>query len=101
MANIPQDLAIEEVNTSQKTGRKKTCVPTNWIRNIAKAKKNSGKEYLSVKTGRLVAGRQIGTPCRDGCFAKVTLPVIRVLFNDFWAIGNYVAKNCLYPETHS
>ena len=86
MANLQQDLSITEGNTSQKTGRKKTCAPTNWARNIAKAKRNSGKEYLSVKTGRIVAGRQIGTPCRDECFDKVTLPVIRLLFNDFWAI---------------
>lgn len=89
MASIQQDLVVTEGNTSQKTGRKKTCAPTNWAKNIAKAKRNSGKEYLSVKTGRVVAARQIGTPCRDGCFDKVTLPVIRVLFSDFWAIGNY------------
>lgn len=78
MASI-QDLAIEEVNISQKTGRKKTCAPTNWVRNVAKAKRNSRKEYLSVKTGTLTAGKHIGTPCRDGYFDKVTLPVIRVL----------------------
>lgn len=92
MESIQQDLAIEEVNRSQKTGRKKTSAQTNWVRNMTKAKNNSGKEYFSVKTGRLVAGRQIGTPCRDGCCDKVTLPVIRVLFSDFWAIGNYDAQ---------
>lgn len=91
MASIQQNLPIEEVNTSQK-GRKKTRAPAKWVKNIAKAKRNSGKEYVSVKTGRLVAGRQIGPPCRDGCFDKVTLPVITVLFNDFWAMGNYDAQ---------
>ena len=92
MAGIEQDLATLEVDTPQNTGRKKACAPSNWARNIAKVRRNSGKEYVSVKTGRLVEGRQIGTPCGDGCFHKVTMPVIRKLFTDFWAIGNYDAQ---------
>ncbi|KAG0711568.1 hypothetical protein GWK47_020367 [Chionoecetes opilio] len=63
-----------------------------FSRNMAKAKRNSGEEYVSVKTGRRVESRQIGTPCRDGCFDKATLPVIRALFSDFWAMANYDAQ---------
>ncbi|KAK3862856.1 hypothetical protein Pcinc_031312 [Petrolisthes cinctipes] len=40
-----------------------------------------------------VASRAVGKPCPDGCFNRVTLPIIRELFNTFWAMGNYDAQN--------
>ncbi|KAK3895105.1 hypothetical protein Pcinc_001200 [Petrolisthes cinctipes] len=54
--------------------------------------KNSGKEYVSVKSRRRVRSRQIGAACRDGCFDLVTVPVIKTLFSNFWAIASYDAQ---------
>ncbi|KAG0729686.1 hypothetical protein GWK47_029824 [Chionoecetes opilio] len=60
-----------------------------WKRVKAKMARNSGKEYKSVSTGKVVEEKKIGPPCRDGCFAKVTMPVISVVFKSFWDLASY------------
>ena len=67
-------------------GRKhceKVPEPTKWKRNIAKRRRNEGKKYVSAKTGKTVETRKIGPACIDGCFTRVTMDVVKNIFDKF------------------
>ena len=74
-------------------GRKRVRQPSKWMRNVSKEKRNTGKAYVSRSTKHDVEERVIGPPCRDGCFDKVTRPVIEAVFKKFWEIGSYDLQN--------
>lgn len=54
---------------------------------------DSEVEYVSRRTGKLVPAHVIGSPCNDGCFGRVTEPIIRDLHKYLWEIGNYDIQN--------
>ena len=58
-----------------------------------KRKRNSGEGYTSRMTGRHVAPRCVGAACGDGCFDTVTMPIINILHQQFWAIGDFGLQN--------
>lgn len=78
-------------------GRKRVKDPSKLVKNVAKIKNDSGVEYISRKTGKLIPAHVIGTLCNDGCFERVTEPDIRNFHKQFWEIGNY-DKQCIHPE---
>ena len=47
---------------------KRVKCPEKWKKAVAKRKRDSGEEYVSVATKKTVAGRSIGAPC--GCPKK-------------------------------
>ena len=49
------------VETTEAQKRKKGDMD-NWKKNIAKRSRNSGQEYVSVKTNKTVAARAVGEP---------------------------------------
>lgn len=57
-------------------GRKRERNIGEWRQNEAKNKRNRGEEYVSRATGRHIPKRSVGPPCRDGCFEKVTMPIV-------------------------
>ena len=77
------------VMRDERRGRKRSRNPDAWKEIICKKKRNEGKEYTSRSTGKVVEARKIGPECRDGCFDKVTRPIIEALFSEYWGIGNY------------
>ncbi|XP_064085627.1 uncharacterized protein LOC135200853 [Macrobrachium nipponense] len=80
----------DEPGTSR--GRKRKPQPETWKMNIAKKLRNEGKAYISRKTHKEVEARKIGPACADGCFEKVTMPVIEALFKEYWGMGDYNAQ---------
>lgn len=89
MADENVDVDDPGVPQDRKRGRNER----DWKQNIAKKQRNSGEGYVSRATGRHVRGREIGAPCRDGCYDKITMPIIRELHKDFWAIGDFSLQN--------
>lgn len=73
-------------------GRKRVRNPEAHKRAIAKAARNKGEAYVST-SNKAVAKRVIGTPCKDGCFGKVTQPGVQSIFSSFWSIGDYNMQN--------
>lgn len=69
--------------------RKRLRDTSKWKLNVAIQRKNLGKDYVSRHSGRRMEGASIGPPCSDECFRKVTMPVIKQLFQEFWDLGNY------------
>ena len=66
---------------------------TDWASNKCKKKRNLGEAYVSRSPGRHISARSVGEPCSDGCFDKLTRPVINAIHAQFWAIGDFALQN--------
>lgn len=68
---------------------------TQWKRNLAKRKRNSGQEYVGLNTGKTVAAKQVGPPCGcpKGCFLKLGEEVVQRIFSEYWKMGDYNAQS--------
>lgn len=57
-----------------------------------KKMRNSGKEYLSLKSGKLIPGRKILPPCNESCRLKCSTRFDQLerqyYFNSFWQLGD-------------
>ena len=58
-----------------------------------KKKRNLGLEYVSYRSGKTVEARRVGSPCKDGCFDRVSEEARESIFKNFWDIGNYNEQN--------
>lgn len=47
-----------------KRSRKRQRRPETWKKNVAKAKRAKGEQYVSPSTGKTVAARTLGEPCK-------------------------------------
>lgn len=79
----------EEVPLLVNKGRSES----EWKVNECKQKRNRGEAYVSRATGRHVQPRSVGEPCSDGCFDAITMPVVRAIHTQFWAIGDFALQN--------
>ncbi|KAG0719653.1 hypothetical protein GWK47_050056 [Chionoecetes opilio] len=84
-----ESVEVAENEPRPSRSRKRLRNEKEWKRVKAKMARDSGKEYKSVSTGKVVAEKKIGLPCRDGCFAKVTMPVNSVVLKSFWDLASY------------
>ncbi|KAK8371844.1 hypothetical protein O3P69_019821 [Scylla paramamosain] len=68
---------------------------TQWKRNLAKRKRNSGQEYVGLNTGKTVAAKQVGPPCGcpKGCFLKLGEEAVQRIFSEYWKMGDYNAQS--------
>lgn len=82
-------------DTREGRRRRKVAKPSEWKKFSSKRKRNEGKEYVSVRSGKTIEARKVGEPCgcKSKCFDLVTMPVIKEVFDDFWAIGEYNLQN--------
>ena len=71
--------------------RKRPCNPTSWKQNAAKKARNSGLEYLSPRSGRMVAARKVGEPCgcTKNCFDAVGIGAIQAIHSEYWALNDH------------
>ena len=67
--------------------------PSGWKQNVARNKRNLGEEYVSRSSGKVVKKKNVGQPCRDGCFNTVGRDNISVIHSEFWKMGNYNLQN--------
>ena len=72
--------------------KKRLSNPSNWKKNIAKRKRNTGDEYVGV-SGKVEEKRKIGPPCKDGCFEKLGMDNVRAIHESFWALGDFDKQN--------
>ena len=75
------------------TARKRSRDIVNWKQNAVKRKRNSGQTYVSRSTGRNVSARVVGPACNDGCFTKITMPIVNHIHQEFWEIGDFGLQN--------
>ncbi|KAG0702767.1 hypothetical protein GWK47_025017 [Chionoecetes opilio] len=75
-------------------GRKRPRNAAGCKASVCKNKRNLGQEYVSRSTRKVTKKREIGNPCRDGCFAKLGIQVIKDIFTGFWEMGDFNMQNC-------
>ena len=80
------------------TSRRRLRNPETWAQNVAKKKRNTGQAYVSRANKQEVRARAVGAPCSDGCFNKLTRPVIDILFKEFWEIGSFDLQNAFLQK---
>uniref|UniRef100_A0A6P7F869 Uncharacterized protein LOC114325933 n=1 Tax=Diabrotica virgifera virgifera TaxID=50390 RepID=A0A6P7F869_DIAVI len=73
--------------------RKRSKTEDTWQKNVNKVKRNSGEEYSTIKNRKLVPKRTVGSPCSCGCFEKVGLEKISIIFKNFWELSEYNLQN--------
>nr|CAI5847710.1 unnamed protein product [Callosobruchus analis] len=73
-------------------GKKRYRCPVSWKRNVAKAKKNCGEEYVS-STGKIVPRREMRAPCKSSCRKKCAEKIGHdhrcLMFKKFWGMSSY------------
>lgn len=84
--------SVTELDIKNRKSRKRKRNPDGWKRNISKQLRNSGKEYRSLKTGKLVPPKKILPPCKATCKLKCTTKFSeedrQQYFKDFWELGS-------------
>ena len=70
--------------------RKRTKNIELWKDSFKKMKRNTGQTFTSYKSGKDVAARAIGPPCSCGCFTKIGIDKIQILFDNFWKTFLYI-----------
>lgn len=85
----------DEEFPSKNVGKKKVKRPECWKRNVRKNKRDSGKDYESVR-GKKVQGkvfRCLTTCCSKKCAGKINKKEKYKLFSEFWDIGDKVKQD--------
>ena len=85
------DQSGEEVSVLKASKRRR---PETWKKNVRKAKRNRGEEYVS-QGGKVVAAQKVGPDCKckNKCFAKVGADNIKVIFDAFWAMDSHDSQS--------
>lgn len=91
--NVGRPTVARQKRQIRKQGRKSEVHESDWEVNVAKRKRNEGKEYISYKTKKVMPPRKVGPACRDACFTKVGMDNINEIHKAFWAIGEYNKQN--------
>ena len=94
MASTSGEGDVQGHTLVEKQGRN----PSEWKKNKAKRKHNSGDEYMSTVTGKVVKRREIGTPCKDGCFEKMGMNNIKAIHESFWGLGDFNLQNAFIQK---
>ena len=70
--------------------RKRLSKPETWKRNVAKAKRSKGEEYVSPSTGKTVPSRSMGEPCKckRKCFERFTASERETVFKSLNKLAN-------------
>lgn len=79
-------------------GCKRTRNPFERKKHSVTLLRDAGQPYTSQSTGLNVEARKIEPPCRDGCFRKLTMPVMEELFADYYGLADY-AKQTAYIQS--
>ncbi|XP_027213404.2 uncharacterized protein [Penaeus vannamei] len=80
---------------SAEAQKKRRGNPKLWGRNVAKAKRDSGQEYVSDKTKNVVAARVVGPPCTcpRRCYDRVGADNVKCVFQEYWKMGDHNAQS--------
>ena len=80
--------------------RKRPCNPESWKMNKAKKARNSGLEYVSLHTGRMVSAKRVGEPCMCSkqCFDILGAEAISTIHRDYWATGDHALQTAFIQK---
>lgn len=66
----------------------------NWNREKCKRRRNTGRMYISDKTGKSVAAKILGPRCmcKNKCWARIE-EYKEEIFHSFWDLGDFNSQN--------
>lgn len=73
--------------------RKRQKNVEQWQRVATKTKRNKGEAYVTARTKQPVAARTVGQSCACGCFNALGMDKVKVIFEKFWAMGDFNQQN--------
>ncbi|KAK4327432.1 hypothetical protein Pmani_002096 [Petrolisthes manimaculis] len=85
---------------------KRTEDVSQWAKNVAKKRRDSGLEYISVKKNVAVPAKVVGPalPCSKKCYDRVGVDIVNKIFEKYWKMAShntqsrYIAKHILSKE---
>ncbi|KAK4310085.1 hypothetical protein Pmani_018321 [Petrolisthes manimaculis] len=85
---------------------KRTEDVSQWAKNVAKKRRDSGLEYISVKKNVAVPAKVVGPalPCSKKCYDRVGVDIVNKIFDKYWKMAShntqsrYIAKHILSKE---
>ncbi|KAK4317767.1 hypothetical protein Pmani_011165 [Petrolisthes manimaculis] len=87
---------------------KRTGDVSQWAKNVAKKRRYSGLEYISVTKKVAVPAKVVGPalPCSKKCYDRVGMDIVNNIFNEYWKMAShntqssYIAKHILSKEVN-
>ncbi|KAK4313325.1 hypothetical protein Pmani_015313 [Petrolisthes manimaculis] len=87
---------------------KRTGDVSQWAKNVAKKRRDSGLEYISVTKKVAVPAKVVGPalPCSKKCYDRVGMDIVNNIFNEYWKMAShntqssYIAKHILSKEVN-
>lgn len=79
---------------------------SQWAKNVAKKRRDSGLEYISVRNKVVVPAKTVGPalPCSKKCYDRVGLDNVNNIFDKYWKLAShnaqssYITKHTLSKE---
>lgn len=92
-ANPVADVRPEAAGEEPSLKRRKD--EAEWKKTVAKTRRNTGQEYVTRNTKKVMAARRVGEPCEcpKGCFEKLGEEAVRCVFNEYWKMGDFNAQS--------
>ena len=75
-----------------KVGRKRKRDEEHWMQKVAKQKRQTGQEYVSVKSKKIMPARKPGPICKDRCMETVPQECRDLIFQNCWELPSYDAR---------
>lgn len=57
-----------------------------------------GHAYVNCKTKKAMPARDVGSPCRDGCFSRIRQEGVQKIFSEFWVSRSYDSQNAYIQD---
>ena len=91
---VPQRDVNENIWSAEPQQKRKGDL-SKWSKNVAKKKRDSGEEYVSDKTKRVVPARSVGPPCicTKKCYDRVGADNVERIFVEYWKMASHNAQS--------
>lgn len=86
--NVDKQPNEPEEQVQNNKGKKRKACPSNWFKQKNKILRNSGQEYISAKSKKVMPAKSVRPPCKENCKLKckdrVNEEIRATIFKNFW-----------------
>lgn len=89
------DCSSENITTNNSIGRKRSCNPAKWARNVQKNRRIKGLEYRN-RRGNVIPAKtfiDVICRCRQKCNEKITSDERKAAMEEFYNLGSQLEQN--------
>lgn len=94
-APAPAPAAFEGEKWSAEAQPRRKGNVEEWSKNQAKRRRDSGQEYVAVKSKVLKAAARVGEPCNcpKSCFDAVGAHHVQQMFDEYWGLASHNSQS--------